>query len=185
MRIYIATAGDSHVYRALLVALRRAGHQPYDCMHPAPGSDPTRPPDNPEARDSEDWNALIECEACVLLLPADNLGYLEAGFAAGDRRPLYIIGVEKSIPSILHDMCTKVFLDSSELIEELGEERFGTYAYTVPQDAATCRVCGCWDGQACPGGCYWVEPDLCSECAPKTETPETDHKGDPDPSEIA
>lgn len=28
-----------------------------------------------------------------------------------------------------------------------------------------CRVCGCtWDN-ACPGGCYWVEEDLCSQCA--------------------
>lgn len=29
-----------------------------------------------------------------------------------------------------------------------------------------CRVCGCSDFNACPGPCYWVEDDLCSECAP-------------------
>ena len=28
-----------------------------------------------------------------------------------------------------------------------------------------CRVCGCTDYKACPGGCYWVEADLCSQCA--------------------
>ena len=29
-----------------------------------------------------------------------------------------------------------------------------------------CRVCGCTDDNACmPNSCYWVEPDLCSECA--------------------
>ena len=28
-----------------------------------------------------------------------------------------------------------------------------------------CRVCGCTDDHACPGGCYWVEEDLCSACA--------------------
>ena len=28
-----------------------------------------------------------------------------------------------------------------------------------------CRVCGCTDDKACPGGCYWVEDDLCSQCA--------------------
>ena len=28
----------------------------------------------------------------------------------------------------------------------------------------TCRVCGCTDEKACPGGCHWVEPDLCSKC---------------------
>jgi len=29
-----------------------------------------------------------------------------------------------------------------------------------------CRECGCTDSHACPGGCYWVEPDLCSRCVP-------------------
>jgi len=28
----------------------------------------------------------------------------------------------------------------------------------------SCRVCGCTDYCACPGGCYWVEDDLCSNC---------------------
>lgn len=28
-----------------------------------------------------------------------------------------------------------------------------------------CRVCGCTQHRACPGGCYWFEPDLCSRCA--------------------
>jgi hypothetical protein len=28
-----------------------------------------------------------------------------------------------------------------------------------------CRVCGCTDNNACEGGCYWVEDDLCSKCA--------------------
>ena len=27
-----------------------------------------------------------------------------------------------------------------------------------------CRICGCSDEHACPGGCYWVEDDLCSRC---------------------
>jgi hypothetical protein len=29
-----------------------------------------------------------------------------------------------------------------------------------------CRVCGCTDARACPGGCYWIAEDLCSACAP-------------------
>jgi hypothetical protein len=28
-----------------------------------------------------------------------------------------------------------------------------------------CRVCGCTDSHACPGGCWWVQDDLCSSCA--------------------
>jgi hypothetical protein len=32
-------------------------------------------------------------------------------------------------------------------------------------DEQICRVCGCTDDNACEGGCYWVEYDLCSKCA--------------------
>lgn len=34
------------------------------------------------------------------------------------------------------------------------------------QSANRCRRCGCTDTRACPGRCWWVEPDLCSSCAP-------------------
>lgn len=34
-------------------------------------------------------------------------------------------------------------------------------------DVRKCRVCGCTDDHACPGGCYWVEEDLCSQCEGK------------------
>ncbi|HST80939.1 MAG TPA: hypothetical protein VLL08_04250, partial [Kineosporiaceae bacterium] len=28
-----------------------------------------------------------------------------------------------------------------------------------------CRVCGCTDDEACPGGCSWSQPEICSTCA--------------------
>jgi len=34
-----------------------------------------------------------------------------------------------------------------------------------PADARRCRICGCTEDHVCPGGCYWVEWDLCSSCA--------------------
>src|SRR5215831_15416689 len=27
-----------------------------------------------------------------------------------------------------------------------------------------CGVCGCTDERPCPGGCFWVADDLCSNC---------------------
>jgi hypothetical protein len=30
-----------------------------------------------------------------------------------------------------------------------------------------CRVCGCSDTKACPSGCTWIEPGLCSSCSGK------------------
>lgn len=28
-----------------------------------------------------------------------------------------------------------------------------------------CRICGCWELEACEDGCWWVEADLCSSCS--------------------
>lgn len=36
----------------------------------------------------------------------------------------------------------------------------------VQEVSAICRRCGCTAWEACPGGCEWVEADLCSACAP-------------------
>lgn len=35
---------------------------------------------------------------------------------------------------------------------------------TTMKKEPTCRVCGCTQSNACPGGCHWVEKDLCSAC---------------------
>jgi hypothetical protein len=40
------------------------------------------------------------------------------------------------------------------------------WGMTEEIEGTKCRVCGCTNEQACPGGCSWVEPDLCSACAP-------------------
>ena len=39
----------------------------------------------------------------------------------------------------------------------------GVEVYEIPE--RTCRVCGCSELDACPGGCAWVGEDLCSRCA--------------------
>lgn len=45
--------------------------------------------------------------------------------------------------------------EASAIAERLNQEE------TVQK----CRICGCTWHNACPGGCYWVETDLCSKCA--------------------
>lgn len=35
----------------------------------------------------------------------------------------------------------------------------------IDENEQKCRVCGCTWNNACEGGCYWVEDDLCSKCA--------------------
>ena len=44
-----------------------------------------------------------------------------------------------------------------------------------PEPVQTCRVCGCWQYDACLGEngetCHWVEADLCSACADGSAPP--------------
>lgn len=40
---------------------------------------------------------------------------------------------------------------------------------SAPEDVQRCRICGCTDNNACSGGCYWVEDNLCSQCADREE----------------
>lgn len=39
----------------------------------------------------------------------------------------------------------------------------------VLPDEAACRECGCSQSLACPQGCGWAQPDLCSVCAAELE----------------
>ncbi len=38
------------------------------------------------------------------------------------------------------------------------------YVTAEPRAKQACRVCGCTDDHACPGGCWWAEPGLCNRC---------------------
>lgn len=33
----------------------------------------------------------------------------------------------------------------------------------------SCRICGCTDARACPGGCSWAGERLCSACVPPVD----------------
>lgn len=54
--------------------------------------------------------------------------------------------------------------------EDLGEDLLEEEDLVCdPIGGASCRVCGCTDDKACPGGCVWAEPDLCSRCYLETQ----------------
>jgi hypothetical protein len=42
--------------------------------------------------------------------------------------------------------------------------RLGATLADIWPKVRACRVCGCTDDRACPGGCWWVDDDLCSAC---------------------
>lgn len=53
-----------------------------------------------------------------------------------------------------------------KIVEGLEKAGFTFTAESIRRggEGPECRVCGCTELNACPGGCSWVEEDLCSRC---------------------
>lgn len=64
---------------------------------------------------------------------------------------------------------TNIAKSALELIIKSGEPDLIASAVNAVRtdDETKCRVCGCGDSNPCEGGCYWIEPDLCSKCEGK------------------
>lgn len=63
----------------------------------------------------------------------------------------------------------KAFIQSHSLVISARDEKTILEAFEQVDKlqkafALACRVCGCTENNACPGGCSWVGPDLCSSC---------------------
>ena len=59
-------------------------------------------------------------------------------------------------------------IDSYQIIKKRNSIDTYRYMMTVPYvDPMKCRICGCDDMHACPGGCWWMAEELCSQCFEK------------------
>jgi hypothetical protein len=54
----------------------------------------------------------------------------------------------------------------SQGIFDVGMHALAGSVLTPGCTPGVCRVCNCTDRFGCDVGCHWVEPDLCSVCAP-------------------
>lgn len=184
MKFYVASSWRNTIQPEIVALLRSLGHEVYDFKNPRPGDngfhwseiDPnwkTWTPeqfkaglDHPvaEAGFLSDMQALAECDVCVLVMPCGRSAHLEAGFAIGAGKPTVIILSETHVfePELMYKMTPYICTNVGELLIAIAE---------IQLSVRRCRVCGCTDDNACPGGCYWVEDDLCSECAPQPEQP--------------
>ena len=57
------------------------------------------------------------------------------------------------------------YLKRSPLYDELMAMKVNPGITEEEEVADQCRVCGCTQLNACQGGCYWVEEDLCNVCS--------------------
>jgi hypothetical protein len=61
------------------------------------------------------------------------------------------------------EQCAEELL-RSQLREVMFKRHQAGLDTTLGSAVRACRKCGCTDYRACPGGCSWVEDDLCSAC---------------------
>lgn len=104
--------------------LRSAGHQVYDFREPAPGNDGfswrqvdpdhlrgepvtaehwRRMVDHPIALEGYalDFGAMKWADACVHILPCGRSGSFEAGWFAGQGKPLIVVALEETEPELM------------------------------------------------------------------------------------
>lgn len=75
-----------------------------------------------------------------------------------------------TVEACLHDAALAAVDKGAYGVPSPAARRLADRYACTDQDEAACRVCGCTDEAACPGGCHWIpdptgQGDLCSRCA--------------------
>lgn len=140
MRIYVASSWRNVLQPAIVLALRRCGHEVYDFRNPKPGSngfswreiDPNWENWTPEQyRDAMkhpiavagyalDIEALEACEACVLVLPSGRSASWEFGFAMGQGKRGAVLQLDKIEPELMYREA-EILTSMDELFDAFGE----------------------------------------------------------------
>lgn len=141
MRIYVASSWRNEQQPEVVQALRAVGHEVYDFRHPAPGNDGFSwseidpawrnwSPDaylaglrHPRAEEGFflDLDGLNWSDATVLVLPCGRSAHLEAGYAAGQGKPVIILLDETFEPELMYKMAWRCVTDIAAVLVALSE----------------------------------------------------------------
>lgn len=129
MKIYLASSWRNQYQTAALASLRSYGYEVYDFKNPAPGNngfgwrqtidrpiqtaaDLIEALGHPRAQQGFefDFRAMKWADVCVLLLPCGNSAHLEAGWFAGQGKPVAVLCPELREPELMY----KCFDDESK-----------------------------------------------------------------------
>lgn len=136
LKIYVASSWRNAQQPDIVEMLRRAGHDVYDFRQPVPGDNgfhwSSIHPDwkswtadqylealnHPIARAGfkNDMDALLACDACVLVLPCGRSAHLELGWAAGAGKITAALMLGPEEPELMYRMLDTVCTSTSELL---------------------------------------------------------------------
>jgi len=190
LKVYLASSWRNPQQPAFVAAIREAGHECYDFRNPAPGRNgfawrEIEPEwqewDAPRFRMALrhliavegfdlDMNALRWCDACVLLLPCGRTAHLEAGWAVGAGKRVYVVLAGQNEPELMYRMTTGLCLDLDELLMSLAEGDQDEHEAVTREDmmmeeTSNCPQCGYPD--LAEGGPYkgiYTPGERCTFC---------------------
>lgn len=140
VRIYVASSWRNDYQPEVVRGLRELDHEVYDFKHPVPGNEGfhwseigrgwkswtldeyTEALKHPiaEAGFTLDFAAMMESDACVLVLPCGRSAHIEAGYFVGANKPLLILlSSEQFEPELMYKMATGVFTGLGPLLLKL------------------------------------------------------------------
>ncbi len=139
MKIYVASSWRNKYQQGIVGGLMLEGHSVYDFRHPAPGDhgfswkeidnawESWGPVDYMQALQSpiairgyhKDMEALIMCELVVLVLPSGRSAHAEAGWAAGQGKPVIVYMPEPCEPELMYKMFNAIVTGMDHLVDLL------------------------------------------------------------------
>ncbi len=138
MKIYVASSWRNEFQPRVVARLRNAGHEVYDFRNPSEGDHGFKWSDiDPNWQDwtmeqyraalghpiaqagfEKDLNALEWAEACVYLLPCGRSASIEAGYIAGQNKPVIALLADAE-PELMIKIFDHICLDLNELVDVL------------------------------------------------------------------
>ena len=133
MKIYVASSWRNDEQPKVVAALRRENLEVYDFKNPANGPfhwsdiDPdwekwdavafARKLDHPRAVAGymQDFNAIMACDACLLVMPCGRSSHLELGLACGLRKGTAIL-LSGGEPELMYRMADELLLSLGQAV---------------------------------------------------------------------
>lgn len=139
MKIYVASSWRNEYYPEVVATLRKEGFEVYNFRNPPSGDSGFHwvdvdahcgdwTPDEykkglqhplAERQFANDIEAMKSCNACVLVLPCGRSAHTEAGWFAGQGKPVVAYIPEKIEPELMYKLFTGVATTMEEVVDLL------------------------------------------------------------------
>lgn len=119
---------------------------------------------------SEPQRPVLYCLACKGTIPPLIAQAFLDFYTSGDLEGVYLSTLIGRVP-YTQQIPTEQVVRSMTIQERAGKAMLTPQGAVYCSECAPleqlCHRCGCTNAAACPGGCSWVAPDLCSQCEEK------------------